>query len=90
LRQNADEPAPVNIATGEEISIRDLASRIARLIGFTGTIRWDGSLPNGQPRRRLDTTRAKSAFGFTAAVGLEEGLRRTVEWYRSAQTPRRT
>jgi GDP-L-fucose synthase len=76
-----DDADPVNIATGEEISIRDLAKRIAELTGFTGTIRWDETLPNGQPRRRLDTTRAKSAFGFTATVGLEEGLRRTVEWY---------
>ena len=71
---------PVNLGTGEEISIADLASIIADLTGFAGEIRWDASKPNGQPRRKLDTTRAET-FGFRAQVPLSEGLARTVSWY---------
>jgi GDP-L-fucose synthase len=74
-------PEPVNLGSGEEISIRDLASKIAGLTGFGGEIRWDATKPDGQPRRRLDTRRAE-AFGFHAEIGLDEGLRRTVEWFR--------
>jgi GDP-L-fucose synthase len=77
-----DAPEPVNVGADFEISIRDLAQLIAREAGFTGTIRWDASRPDGQPRRRLDATRARMAFGFTARTPLEEGLRRTVAWYR--------
>ncbi|HSB88467.1 MAG TPA: GDP-L-fucose synthase, partial [Anaerolineales bacterium] len=76
---------PVNLGSGEEISIRDLAERIARLVGFEGRIVWDTSRPNGQPRRGLDTSRARERFGFVARTSLAEGLRRTVEWYRQAQ-----
>jgi GDP-L-fucose synthase len=82
-----DDDAPVNLGTGEEISIRDLAELVAELTGFAGEIRWDTSKPNGQPRRRLDTTRAEELFGFRARVPLREGIERTVAWYRSARAP---
>jgi len=78
-RYNGSEP--VNVGAGFEISIRDLANKIAELVGFRGQIVWDTSRPNGQPRRCLDTTRAEEKFGFRATVSLEEGLRRTLEWY---------
>ena len=78
-----DGPDPVNVGTGEEISIRDLSALIADVTGYTGHIRWDTSRPNGQPRRRLDTTRARELFGFEARVPLAEGIERTVVWYRS-------
>jgi GDP-L-fucose synthase len=81
-----DEPDPVNIGTGGEIKIRDLAGMIARLTGFGGEIRWRHDRPDGQPRRRLDTSRAFEKFGFRARVPLEEGLRRTIDWYET--TPR--
>ncbi len=73
---------PVNIGSGREISIKDLTDLIARLSGFTGKIVWDTSKPNGQPRRGLDTSRAEQYFGFKAQTLFEEGLRRTIEWYR--------
>jgi len=72
---------PVNIGASFEISIKDLTETIARLTGFEGSIRWDTSKPNGQPRRKLDTTRAREAFGFEAKTDFEEGLRRTIDWY---------
>ena len=72
---------PVNIGAGREISIRDLAALIAEMTGFSGRIVWDAALPNGQPRRMLDVSRAAKEFGFRAATTLEEGLRRTVEWF---------
>ena len=78
-RYNSSEP--VNIGSGFEISIKDLTETIARLTGFTGGIRWDTSKPNGQPRRKLDTTRAREAFGFEAKTDFEEGLKRTIDWY---------
>jgi GDP-L-fucose synthase len=77
-----DGPEPVNLGAGFEISIRDLVEMIAHLMGFTGEIRWDATKPDGQPRRCLDVSRAERLFGFRAAVGFEEGLRRTLEWYR--------
>ena len=77
-----DEAEPVNLARGEEISIRDLARLIAGEAGFEGSIAWDTTRPNGQPRRLLDSRRALEKFGFRAATPLEEGIRRTVEWYR--------
>jgi GDP-L-fucose synthase len=73
---------PVNLGAGFELSIRDLVQLIVRLTGFEGRIVWDTSKPNGQPRRMLDTTRARERFGFTANTGFEEGLRNTIEWYR--------
>ena len=77
-----DAPEPVNVGTGSEIAIRDLAEKIARLTGFSGRIGWDRSKPNGQLRRRLDTSRARAAFGFAAGVPLDEGLAQTVAWWR--------
>ena len=77
-----DAPEPVNIGTGEEISIRDLAALIAEVTGFDGEIEWDASRPNGQPRRKLDTERARALFGFEARTTLREGLEKTVAWYR--------
>jgi GDP-L-fucose synthase len=78
-RYNSSEP--VNLGSGFEISIRDLAQIIARETGFTGEIVFDPSKPNGQPRRALDVSRAERLFGFRAKVGFEEGLRKTVQWY---------
>lgn len=72
---------PVNLGSGEEIRIRDLAELIADLIGFKGDYQWDTSRPNGQPRRALDTSRAREQLGFEAATPLEEGLRETLAWY---------
>jgi GDP-L-fucose synthase len=76
-----DKPEPVNLGSGVEISIRDLAEKIARMTGFHGAIRWDASQPNGQPRRCLDVTRAEREFGFRARTSFDEGLQRTIEWY---------
>ena len=78
-----DDPDPVNLGAGFEISMKELAEKIARLMSFQGKIRWDTSKPNGQPRRKLDTSRAKERFGFEAEIGFEEGLKRTIEWFRS-------
>jgi GDP-L-fucose synthase len=78
-----DDGEPVNIGTGQEISIRELAQKVAEAAGFRGEVRWDVSKPNGQPRRRLDVTRARDRFGFEAEVSFDEALRRTVAWYRS-------
>ncbi|HET7011754.1 MAG TPA: GDP-L-fucose synthase [Anaerolineales bacterium] len=80
-----NDPEPVNLGSGQEISIRDLADKIARLVGFEGRIVWDTTKPNGQPRRALDTSRARERFGFAARTSLDDGLRRTVEWYRRTQ-----
>jgi GDP-L-fucose synthase len=79
-RYDGDEP--VNVGAGQEISIRDLVTLIAQLTRFQGRIVWDASKPDGQPRRMLDTSRAATSFGFVAKTPFEEGLRRTVEWYR--------
>ncbi len=76
---------PVNLGSGEEISIKDLVTKIVEFTGFEGQLVWDTSRPNGQPRRGLDTSRAKERFGFQAQVKLEGGLKRTVEWYRKAR-----
>ncbi len=76
-----DAPEPVNLGTGVEITIRDLAEKIADCTGFTGRYEWDTSQPNGQPRRCLDTRRARERFGFTADTDLDTGLKRTVDWF---------
>ena len=76
-----DSSDPVNLGSGTEISIAELASVIQKAVGFTGTIAWDTSQPNGQPRRRLDVSRAKERFGFTAKTSFADGLARTVSWY---------
>jgi GDP-L-fucose synthase len=79
--QAYDDPEPINLGTNFEITIRDLVELICRLMDFDGKLIWETDQPNGQPRRCLDTTRAKAAFDFTAQVSLEEGLRRTIDWY---------
>jgi GDP-L-fucose synthase len=80
-----DGAEPVNIGTGEEISIRKLAELVAELTGFDGELTWDTSKPNGQPRRKLDTSRAKELFGFEAQTSLRDGLERTIAWYRQSR-----
>jgi GDP-L-fucose synthase len=79
-RYNASDP--VNLGSGMEISVKDLAGLIARLTGYDGEFVWDTSMPNGQPRRGLDTSKAEALFGFRAKTSFEDGLRQTVEWYR--------
>lgn len=78
-----NESDPVNLGSGHEISIKDLTELIIRLTGFAGSLTWDTSKPNGQPRRGLDTTRAKERFGWQAHISFEEGLRRTIAWFRA-------
>jgi GDP-L-fucose synthase len=77
-----DDPDPINLGAGFEISMADLARSIADKVGYRGKIVWDTSRPNGQPRRMLDVTRAKQRFGFEAQVGFDDGLTRTITWYR--------
>jgi GDP-L-fucose synthase len=74
---------PVNLGAGREITIKKLVETMVRLCDFNGRIVWDSSQPDGQPRRMLDTSRAKRLFGFEARIGFEEGLKRTIEWYRA-------
>ncbi len=78
-----EKPEPVNLGTGEEISIRDLAELIGSLVGYEGDLRFDPSKPDGQPRRKLDTSRAEAEFGFLARTTFAEGLGRTIDWYES-------
>jgi GDP-L-fucose synthase len=80
-----DDPDPVNVGAGEEITIRDLVELIAKLTGYGGDVVWDPTKPDGQPRRMLDTTRARERFGFTTEVGFEDGLRRTIAWWEDAR-----
>jgi GDP-L-fucose synthase len=80
-----DDAQPVNIGSGMEISIRELVKKIAEFTGFDGEIEWDVSQPNGQPRRCLDTSRAKQLFGFQASTGFEDGLRQTIRWYETSR-----
>jgi len=77
-----DGSEPVNLGAGKEISIRELAELVAKIVGFDGRIVWDTSMPNGQPRRSLDASRAKELFGFEARTPLRDGLEKTVAWYR--------
>ncbi len=80
-----DKPDPVNLGSGMEISIRDLATKIASLTGFAGRITWDAVQPNGQPRRCLDVSRAQREFGFRATTPFDVGLQKTIKWYRSCR-----
>jgi GDP-L-fucose synthase len=80
-----NDSEPVNLGTSNEISIRDLAEKIADLTGFEGQLEWDTSKPNGQPRRKLDTSRAKEAFGFESEANFDAGLQRTIDWYMAQQ-----
>jgi len=82
-RYNGD--LPINLGSSYEISIKDLMETIARLIGFKGQVVWDATKPNGQPRRKLDVSRAKELFGFESQIPFEEGLQRTIAWYKQAQ-----
>jgi GDP-L-fucose synthase len=79
-------PEPVNIGAGFEITIKELAEKIVELTGFTGEIRWDSSRPDGQPRRRLDVSKANKYFGFKAKTPFNEGLKATIDWYRRHKT----
>jgi GDP-L-fucose synthase len=79
-----DKSEPVNIGAGFEISIKDLVDLIVELSGFKGRVVWDATKPDGQPRRMLDTARARQEFGFEAKTGFREGLRKTIDWYREA------
>jgi GDP-L-fucose synthase len=85
--QRYEGAGPVNLGTGEEISIRELAERIAELTGFDGEIVWDTTKPNGQPRRQLDVSRAEELFAFRAQTALRDGLERTISWYRTSVAP---
>lgn len=76
-----DQPEPVNLGSAHEVSIRDLAETTARLMNFAGRIEWDATKPNGQMRRKLDTTRATQEFGWTATREFEQGLQETIDWY---------
>jgi len=76
-----DNPDPVNLGSGFEISVKDLLDLIVRLTGFKGEIFWDSSKPDGQPRRMLDISKAKKEFGFRSKTSLEEGLKKTIDWY---------
>ena len=78
-----DKSDPVNLGAGFEISIKDLVSLITRLTGFKGAVNWDATKPDGQPRRMLDTSRAQKEFGFKSWTNFEEGLTKTIEWYRT-------
>ena len=82
-----NDSEPVNLGSSFEISIKDLMETIARLTGFEGRIVWDTSQPNGQPRRKLDVSKAERYFGFKSRTRFEEGLRRTIEWYRATTPP---
>lgn len=83
--EHYNHPDPVNLGAGFEISIKELAHMIANLTGFSGEIKWDRTKPDGQPRRMLDTTKAEKYFGFKAKTSLEEGLRKTIDWYNQHQ-----
>ncbi len=85
-----DGSEPVNLGSGEEISIADLAALVSGETGYSGRVRWDPTKPNGQPRRKLDVSRAAALFGWRATTPLSEGLRRTVEWYRASGGNHRT
>lgn len=75
------DSAPVNLGSGMEISMKELITLIAELVGFEGEIQWDATKPDGQPRRALDSSRARDAFGFVAQTNFREGLQRTIDWY---------
>jgi GDP-L-fucose synthase len=84
--EHYSDPAPVNLGSGLEVSIKELVELVADLTGFKGRLVWDTTKPDGQPRRCLDTTRAEQAFGFHASTDFREGLKRTIDWYRQQRT----
>ncbi len=77
-----NQPEPINLGAGMEITIHDLVPTIARVSAFQGKIVWDHTKPDGQPRRMLDVTKARAAFGFQATTSFEKGLQETIDWYR--------
>jgi GDP-L-fucose synthase len=81
-----DKPDPVNIGSGDEITIRELTALLCKLTGFEGELIWDATQPDGQPRRRLDVARAEREFGFLAKTSLVDGLRNTIEWYQTCNS----
>ena len=81
--KNYDKPEPINLGAGSEVTIKDLAEKTKDLVGFDGKIIWDTSKPDGQPRRCLDISKAEKEFGFKAQTNLNEGLKKTIEWYTS-------
>ena len=81
--ENYNGDLPVNLGSGYEISIKDLSEMIVKMTGFTGKLAWQTDKPNGQPRRGLDVTRAKELFGWSAQVPFEEGMKRTIEWFKA-------
>jgi len=81
-----DKSEPINLGTGREISIKDLVNLICKLMNFKGEIRWDVSKPDGQPRRRLDVSKAEKEFGFRATISLETGLKKTIQWYEKTRS----
>jgi GDP-L-fucose synthase len=85
--ERMDEPTPINLGTGHEITIKNLTELIARLCGYAGKIVWDPTKPDGQPRRQLDVTRAKQLLGWQAEVPFEEGLKCTIAWWRQQGSP---
>lgn len=80
-----DDSDPVNLGSAQEITIAELVGKIAKITGFKGEIVWDTSKPDGQPRRKLDTSRAKQLFGFEASTNFDEGLQATIQWYQAAR-----
>jgi GDP-L-fucose synthase len=87
--EHYNDGEPINLGSGEEIRIKDLAELICELTGFRGQLRWDASKPDGQPRRCLNTERALRAFGFRASTRLSDGLRETISWYEQQCAARR-
>lgn len=85
--EHYNNPEPVNLGAGHEITIRQLAELLRELTGFEGELEWDATQPDGQPRRSLDVSRAKREFGFLAKTSLADGLRRTIEWYQTSEMP---
>jgi len=87
--ERLEDSEPVNLGAGREISIKELSEKIAGLCGFKGSLDWDPTKPDGQPRRSLDVSRAKKLLGWSASTPLEEGLKRTIDWYRESIAARR-
>ena len=79
---NYDKPYPINLGNGDEISIKNLVNKIVLLMGYKGNVMWNTSKPDGQPRRRLDVTKARMEFGFSAITSFDDGLRKTINWYK--------
>lgn len=88
VMEGYDSPEPMNIGSGMEISMKDLANKIKGIAGYEGNIIWDAAMPNGQPRRCLDTSRAEQEIGWKAETSLEDGLKKTYDWYTTYKEPK--